>query len=260
MNRKSGRRAFLSNAVMAGTVGLLPNTLLSAAQQRGEDNMAEPPLVFLFQGDSITDGNRGRTEDPNHIMGHGYAFAVASRVGADFPASGFTFYNRGVSGNTVTDLQKRWQNDTIALKPHVLSVLIGINDTAAVVENRPAAKSVTDFEEGYRQLLSDAKAAMPDTLFVLGLPFVYPVAERKEHWEKWKEETQLRAEKVKLLAKEFNAVLVDYPSLFDKAATKAPIEYWVWDGIHPTVPAHELMAREWILQAGNRLAFLKKYR
>ncbi len=31
----------------------------------------------LFQGDSITDGNRGRTADPNHILGHGYQFIVA---------------------------------------------------------------------------------------------------------------------------------------------------------------------------------------
>ena len=29
---------------------------------------------ILFQGDSITDGNRTRDEDPNHVMGHGYAF------------------------------------------------------------------------------------------------------------------------------------------------------------------------------------------
>ena len=27
---------------------------------------------ILFQGDSITDGNRGRSKDPNHILGHGY--------------------------------------------------------------------------------------------------------------------------------------------------------------------------------------------
>jgi hypothetical protein len=27
---------------------------------------------ILFQGDSITDGNRGRSADPNHILGHGY--------------------------------------------------------------------------------------------------------------------------------------------------------------------------------------------
>lgn len=28
--------------------------------------------VVLFSGDSITDGNRGKSMDCNHIMGHGY--------------------------------------------------------------------------------------------------------------------------------------------------------------------------------------------
>ena len=56
--------------------------------------------IFLFQGDSITDGMRGRNGDPNHCMGHGYAFSVAS-----FPAAGNaelqpSFLNRGVSGDT----------------------------------------------------------------------------------------------------------------------------------------------------------------
>ena len=59
---------------------------LSALSINDEENaiffeaVDEKNLVFLFQGDSITDGNRGRNADPNH----GYAFAVASRVGADF--------------------------------------------------------------------------------------------------------------------------------------------------------------------------------
>ena len=63
---------------------------LSALSINDEENaiffeaVDERNLVFLFQGDSITDGNRGRNADPNHIMGHGYAFAVASRVGADY--------------------------------------------------------------------------------------------------------------------------------------------------------------------------------
>jgi hypothetical protein len=33
-----------------------------------------PGARVLFQGDSITDGNRGRSADPNHILGHGYVF------------------------------------------------------------------------------------------------------------------------------------------------------------------------------------------
>jgi len=47
--------------------------------------------------------------------------------------------------------------------------------------------------------------------------------------------------------------------VFDKAISKAPLEYWIWDGVHPTVPAHELMARAWINGVSQRLHFLKKY-
>ena len=36
--------------------------------------------------------------------------------------------NRGSSGNTVRELQKRWEKDTLELKPDVLSILIGVND------------------------------------------------------------------------------------------------------------------------------------
>jgi hypothetical protein len=38
-------------------------------------------------------------------------------------------------------------------------------------------------------------------------------------------------ERVKKLSVEFNAVLVDFPAVFDKAIKTAPVEYWIWDGI-----------------------------
>jgi lysophospholipase L1-like esterase len=261
MNNKPTRRNFLAASALAGAASLLPASLFAKEMNTGVDETSfkESGLVFLFQGDSITDGNRGRNADPNHIMGHGYAFAVASRVGADFPSAGYTFYNRGVSGDTVPDLQKRWQADTLDIKPEVVSILIGINDTAASVENKPGAQSIEDFETGYRALLAETKALKPDVIFVLGIPFVFAVGKRKENWEQWRDGTAQRAGKVRKFAKEFNAVLVDYPAVFDKAITKAPVEYWIWDGIHPTVPAHELMAREWIKQTSTRLKFLKRY-
>ena len=43
--------------------------------------------TILFQGDSITDGNRGRNEDLNHIMGHGYQYIVGARLQGDNPRS-----------------------------------------------------------------------------------------------------------------------------------------------------------------------------
>ncbi len=84
--------------------------------------------TILFQGDSITDGNRGRSPDPNHILGHGYVFIIAAKYGAAFPERNLNFMNRGVSGNTVADLAQRWQQDTLDFKPDLLSILIGVND------------------------------------------------------------------------------------------------------------------------------------
>ncbi len=64
-----------------------------------------PGSRILFQGDSITDGNRGRNADPNHILGHGYVFIIAARHGAGFPEAKLEFINRGISGHCVTNLE-----------------------------------------------------------------------------------------------------------------------------------------------------------
>ena len=60
---------------------------------------------ILFQGDSITDGNRRRADDPNHILGHSYAFLIAAKYGAMLPERELTFLNRGISGNMIADLR-----------------------------------------------------------------------------------------------------------------------------------------------------------
>ena len=111
---------------------------------------------FLFQGDSITDGNRSRSDDWNHVMGHGYQYIIASRLWYDFPSKGFHFFNRGVSGNKVPDLAQRWQEDTIALKPDLLSILIGINDTSAFINGNKDFTSL-QYEADYRALLLQTK-------------------------------------------------------------------------------------------------------
>ncbi|AKD05417.1 lysophospholipase [Pontibacter korlensis] len=219
--------------------------------------MKEDNLVFLFQGDSITDGNRGRDKDPNHIMGHGYAFSIASRVGARFAEKGLTFHNRGISGNTVPDLLARWQQDTLALKPDVLSILVGVNDTDLALRQKDA-EATAKYKKGYSTLLSQTKEQLPDSLLVLCEPFVAPVGRVKEHWSEWQSEVRGKQEVVERLAKEYNAVFVPLQTVFDKAALRAPADYWIWDGIHPTVAGHELIAQEWLKQVSKRVPFLKK--
>ena len=252
------RRDFIKRMSVAG----LAVTGLSTACSSTKPAMEKPEkenLCFLFQGDSITDGNRGRNEDPNHILGHGYCFIVASKIGADFSQYGFQFINRGISGNTVSDLEKRWQADTLDLKPDILSLLVGINDVNAMIDGKEDALDAKMFESAYRRLLTSCREQNPDLLIVLGLPFFFASGWRKEQYEKWHPLTLERAEIVRQIAVDFNAILIDYPSVFERAQQQAPIDYWIWDGVHPTAFGHELMAREWIKQVSKRLGYLRMY-
>jgi lysophospholipase L1-like esterase len=258
-NNSNSRRDFVKKLALTGLVtaslpklGAFANTSINTPKSNSGNG-----LVFLFQGDSITDGNRGRTADPNHIMGHGYAFSIASRLGADFPEKKLTFYNRGISGNKVTDLADRWQKDTLELKPDVLSILIGINDTSSVVFSYPDRGTAENYEEVYRLLLSQTKAKFPEVLFVLCNPFILPVGKVKENLGAYKIELAKRQSAVLKLVKEFDAVFVDFQQVFDQACKRADADYWIWDGVHPTVAGHELMVREWMKQVGKRLKFIR---
>ena len=190
-----------------------------------------PGARILFQGDSITDGNRGRSADPNHILGHGYVFLIAARHGAAFPEARLEFINRGISGNTVLDLEQRWQADTLDLKPDLLSILIGVNDHGKGVP-------LEQFEQVYDRILTAAKAANPNLKLVLGEPFVKPVGTINN-------DIRQRQEIVARLAQKHGAALVHFQRVFDEAAKVAPADYWIWDNVHPTYRGHQLMADEW---------------
>lgn len=188
---------------------------------------------ILFQGDSITDGNRGRSPDPNHILGHGYAFIIAARQGAAFPTAKYEFFNRGVSGNTVRDLQKRWTKDTLELKPDLLSVMVGVNDHS---KNVPLA----EYEKTYDELLAAARAANPKLKLVLCAPFV------KHKEGPVPEDIVARQAIVAKLAAKYGAALVELQKVFDAATTaETPADYWIWDRVHPTYRGHQLLADEW---------------
>jgi len=188
-------------------------------------------------------------------MGHGYAFSIASRLGADFPEKRLKFFNRGISGNKVNDLATRWQTDTLDLKPDVLSILVGVNDASSIVFKREPLISVEKYEELYRTVLEQTREKLSDIVFVLCEPFILKVGRVKENWDAYSSDIEKRQAVIRKLAREFDAVFVGFQEVFDKACKKAPADYWMWDGVHPTVAGHELMAREWMKQVGKRISF-----
>jgi lysophospholipase L1-like esterase len=244
------RRSFIKNTVFAAAAAGLPTVSIVASDIKPLSEKTD--LTILFQGDSITDGNRTRDNDWNHIMGHGYQYIISSKLWFEQPDHHFHFLNRGVSGHKVPDLAARWQADTIDLKPDVLSILVGVNDANEAVKDNTTF-SEESYKEGYRGLLDRTILINPKVRFVICEPFLLPVGAVKTNWQRWSTEVNLRQVVAKDMAKEFDAIFVPFQSAFNNALKRAPAEYWIWDGIHPMPGGHELMAREWLkaVKKGN---------
>ncbi|AWB43627.1 lysophospholipase [Paenibacillus sp. CAA11] len=201
--------------------------------------------VILFQGDSITDGGRGRTDDPNHIMGHSYAYMIAGILGQELAKQRPVFINRGVSGDRASDLYARWNEDAISLQPDLISILIGVNDAWRIASGEPSG--ATDrFERAYRYLLEETREVLPETRLVLCEPFVLKTGATEERWDFWQERMAAYQNTVRGLAEQFGAAFVPLQDKFNAAEEQVDAAYWLWDGVHPTAAGHQLIADQWL--------------
>ncbi|MBB6729465.1 SGNH/GDSL hydrolase family protein [Cohnella zeiphila] len=207
--------------------------------------MTKTGYTVLFQGDSITDGARGRSEDLNHILGHGYAYLAASRLGERLASRRPKFINRGISGNRVSDLYARWNEDAFALRPDLISILIGVNDLWRTMAGEPSG--VTDrFERAYRHILEETKEVLPETRLVLCEPFLLKAGATVERWDEWTSRMAAYQATVRDLAEQYGALFVPLQDAFDRAAESAEPAYWIWDGVHPTAAGHQVIADRWL--------------
>lgn len=106
---------------------------------------------MLFIGDSITDCGRRGAEAP---LGGGYVRWFTDLVTAAKPSLRVSYLNKGISGNRVTDLLHRWQDDVIYHRPDRLSIKIGINDLHSHLGGAPDSVSPERFAEVYDRILA----------------------------------------------------------------------------------------------------------
>ncbi|KOR89177.1 SGNH/GDSL hydrolase family protein [Paenibacillus solani] len=207
--------------------------------------MIKSRQTILFQGDSITDGNRGRDQDPNHIHGHGYVYLIAAQLGFELAETQPLFINRGISGNRVSDMYARWNEDAISLCPDLISILAGANDAGRIIDGSPGG--ATDrFERAYRHILEETKEVLPQTGLVLCEPFVMETGARTLNWEVWRQKLDEYSLVIQQLAREFDTLFVPLQAAFDHVSAQTGPDYWTWDGIHPTTAGHHLIAQEWL--------------
>jgi lysophospholipase L1-like esterase len=195
--------------------------------------------TVLFQGDSITDAGRSRENDAE--LGRGYANMTAAWFGMLYPEKNVRFINRGISGNRVRDLQARWQEDCLDLRPDVISILIGINDTWRRYD-RDDPTDTEDYANGFRDLLERTRRETAATLVLLE-PFVLPVPDDRRQW---REDLDPKIQAARELAREFEAVYVPLDGIFAAACCRRAPAFWAADGVHPTQAGHALITRAWL--------------
>ena len=228
-------------------------------------------IRILFQGDSITDGNRLKDPmarwDLNHQIGHSYVFNIAGDLGRRSPGK-YRFINRGVSGDTVAKTAERWQTDTLDENPDILSVLLGINGNGENLSGKyPEGEDehMRQFDLGYRSLLDAARAQNPDLKIILIEPFVLPAGKWKTQIYGFIPVFRRKQEIVRKIAEDYNAVFVPVQAELERLAAETapvlkangcdidPYAYWLWDGVHPTEPMHSFLADLWLEAAGDIL-------
>lgn len=198
--------------------------------------------IILFQGDSVTDCGRDRS-DPA-CLGHGYPWMIACNLARDHEKMGTTCLNRGVSGDRTLELLDRWDADCINItpKPTVVSIMIGVNDCWHRYRHRMEATSAADFEKRYRELLTRAQKAL-NPRFILLEPFM---VQNDPVMYDWREDLDPKIHAVRLLAREFGARLIPLDGLFAAAAVKDGPDHYAPDGVHPTEAGHRLIAKAWL--------------
>jgi lysophospholipase L1-like esterase len=201
--------------------------------------------TILFQGDSVTDCNRER-EDPRSL-GEGYPAKIAGLWETLFPESGPRFINRGVSGNRTGDLLDRYQNDFAALKPDLISILIGINDTWRRYDSSDPT-GAEKFERNYRSLLERIKRDLPKASILIMEPFLLDSDPAKRLW---REDLDPKIQIVRNLAREFADALIPLDGILASyAAGGVKDADMSADGVHPTSRGHGIIAGEWLKALG----------
>jgi lysophospholipase L1-like esterase len=255
MSDRQTRREFVAAAGALAAAGCwargvqpapVPGPAVPTAGLQTPPPLTPAPLasVVVFQGDSITDAERRRTVmEPNVPigLGAGYPLLIASAALEAEPARELRFYNRGVSGDKVPDLAARWAQDTLALAPDILSVLVGVNDFWHRKLNGYSG-TVADFETGYGQLLESTVRARPGIRLVILEPFVLRCGVVDASWFPEFDERRGAAQRV---AARVGATFVPLHFAFAAKAAVSTPEHWAADGVHPTPAGHALIAEKW---------------
>ncbi len=208
----------------------------------------ESGSTLLFIGDSITDAGRSESGETTpwdvHLgLGKGYVNLIHALLSVGDPTLKIRVMNRGVSGNTILDLDKRWQNDVLELRPDWLSIMVGINDVWRhfdVPHRKEAHVSEEVYASTYRKLIESVR---PD---LDGLVLMTPYVFEKDRTDPMREKMDAYGAIVKEMATAYDAIFVDTQAAVDRVLAHLHPTALAWDRIHPGTEGHIIFARAFL--------------
>lgn len=203
----------------------------------------QPGQRLVFIGDSITDAGRRKEAAP---FGNGYVHLARAFLIARYPALGLDIVNQGIGGNTIRDLDHRWEQDVIQVQPDWLSIKIGINDVWRQVQRVPdQAVSLEEYAATYERLLRRTREATQARLILME-PYVI----ESDRADPFRATIDRYLPVIHRLAHDYDAIVVPTQAAFDEALAAQPSAYWAPDRVHPRAPGHAVIARAFLQKVG----------
>lgn len=248
MTNNNSRRNFIkTTAVGAAAAISIPQIVSASANSyRTKKVQLNDNDVILFQGDSITDWGRDHNKtvpNDNSSLGNSYVLLTAAELLEKYATKNLQIYNKGVGGNKVYQLADRWDTDTLALKPTVLSIHIGVNDFWHTLGGGYTG-TIDTYITDYKKLLDRTKNALPGVKLIIGEPFA--MIGTKAVDAKWYPTFDLFRKAARDIATEYDLPFIPYQTVFNNALKQAPATYWTLDGVHPSLAGAKLMAQAWM--------------
>ena len=184
-------------------------------------------IKILFQGDSITDAGRDRSDAHNLA---GYSVYTAEKLKENLPEVEFEFINLGISGNRTSDLLDRFQTDFIDVKADIVTLLIGINDVWRRFDHN-LYTSPEDFRERFFEIVKGIKDT--GAKLVVMEPFLLPSLNKRH----FRTDLALITDEIRDIAVEYADAYIPLDGILAKARMTVPAEQLSEDGVHPAPAA-----------------------
>lgn len=200
---------------------------------------------IIFIGDSITDCNRDYQALPArwNSWGDGYVSLINAYTTGVFPEKEWMVINKGVSGDRITDLLNRWDEDVIELRPDWVNIMIGINDVWRHFDGtfcQEIQVSSYLFESVYRKLIEKTISKVKG----ISLMSAFMVEkEKNDPMRKMVDEFNQITQKIAL---DYNLSYINVQALIDEFLQCQSSYVLSSDRVHPSLAGHVLIAKSWI--------------